>query len=174
MLAFLHIFGHGVLRLFLGGQRGGVNFWEACLPKYTPPIENDFRGRIFRIVWTCQGAHHEFGFDHVVLVTTDWNVLFHQAEAVKAAQQESAAVDPKIEVHLLTTVSDAKNMYISGKQMPNNLSSCLRTYRLRSYWTFWVRSTLSRTKSWMWPLLKGRPGVLRARLLLHLRAPHMA
>lgn len=49
----------------------------------------------------------------------------------------------------------------------------LQTYRLRSYWTFCVRSTFSMTKSWRWHRLKGWLWDL-AMPLFHFRIPHIA
>jgi len=40
-------------------------------------------------------------------VAPDWDVFLHVAEVVEATQQQSAAVGPQVEVHLLTAVPAA-------------------------------------------------------------------
>lgn len=49
-------------------------------------------------------TNHELGFDQEVFVSPDWNVFLHETEVVEATEEQSAAVHPQVEVHLLTAV----------------------------------------------------------------------
>ena len=124
-------------------------------------------------------THHEFRFDQEVFVSPDWNVFLHEAEGVEATQQQPTAVHPQIKVHLFTAISahrskTVRTLVTNHQTRVSDWHNLTLTHRLRSYWTFCVRSTLSMTKSWRWHRLYSWLVDLRARPLLHLRVPHTA
>lgn len=56
-----------------------------------------------------------FGLNNEVLVPSHMNVLFHEAEVVEAADQQSSTVGSKIKVYILTEVSVEVVLHILGK-----------------------------------------------------------
>lgn len=69
-------------------------------------------------------TNHELGFDQEVFVSPDWNVFLHETEVVEATEEQSAAVHPQVEVHLLTAVPAHKPTALGPKGHPADHHTC--------------------------------------------------
>lgn len=99
-------------------------------------------------------AYHEFGLDEEVFMSSEGDVFLHDAEVIEPTEQKTAAVCPQVKVHFFTCepthtcilLDSTGALFIT--KLHDLPSQSANSHRLRSYWTFWVRSTFSMMRSW--------------------------